>query len=381
MTGSYEKRVLLTGATGFMGAHLLDRLLAEGARVHCIARPRRETSATERVLKSLELVRASAGRGARAGQGAGPGTLRVHAGDLCELDAAATARAVRSELEVDEIWHCAASTDLARTAPEELERGNVESTRRVLALADALGVGRLHVLGTAYQCGLLPERIPEERLVRRPPAFRNAYEWSKWRAEELLWSWRHAAERLTVYRPSIVIGRTSSELVTHWQGFYLYIRQLGKLLRLAESGAAERIRIPGRADTRLNLVFVDGVIDAMRLLGADERTRGGVFHLVSESSWTVGQLARAVQCTMGVGALDVSDEAAVVERWSSDRVIATLTPYLLSTPRFDTTQRDAILRDHGFELPRMTEALGRRHIALGLGRRLEPLQRARGIVA
>ncbi|MEE8278475.1 MAG: SDR family oxidoreductase, partial [Thermoanaerobaculia bacterium] len=32
-------RVLLTGATGFVGGHLLQALLAQGARVRCLVRP------------------------------------------------------------------------------------------------------------------------------------------------------------------------------------------------------------------------------------------------------------------------------------------------------------------------------------------------------
>ena len=50
------RRVLITGADGFIGSHLTERMLAEGARVSVLVRPRSVTGTSEFTLRNLGAV-------------------------------------------------------------------------------------------------------------------------------------------------------------------------------------------------------------------------------------------------------------------------------------------------------------------------------------
>ena len=87
------RRILVTGGTGFIGRHLVARLVEMGAEVHLLARSRR----------SLEKLDALAGR------------VRAHEGDL--KDPGSLRRCVR-EAAADAVCHLAARTDLRRPRPD-----------------------------------------------------------------------------------------------------------------------------------------------------------------------------------------------------------------------------------------------------------------------
>src|SRR5262245_28614732 len=118
----------VTGATGFIGRHLVPELLARGERVHVLVR--------RSSLGRLEALRARWGDGAD----------RVHAvvGDLGEPRLGVSA----SELEllrgrVDHFFHLAALYDM-EADEGSLREANVAGTRHALELAEALEAGCVH---------------------------------------------------------------------------------------------------------------------------------------------------------------------------------------------------------------------------------------------
>lgn len=114
---------------------------------------------------------------------------------------------------VEVVIHAAANTSFV--APlEELQRVNVEGTRRALEFARACPRLKKFVhVSTACVCGKTSGVIPEARLPK-PSSFVNAYEESKWEAEELLFESNLPVE---IVRLSIVAGSEANGSV-HRQG-------------------------------------------------------------------------------------------------------------------------------------------------------------------
>jgi dihydroflavonol-4-reductase len=106
--------VLVTGATGFVGANLVRELLADGAEVRI-------------------LVRAGSDRRAVAGL-----PVEVAVGDL--LDAPSLGPALRG---VEHLYHVAADYRLWAPDPATLYRVNVEGTRALFRAAETAGVSRV----------------------------------------------------------------------------------------------------------------------------------------------------------------------------------------------------------------------------------------------
>lgn len=206
-TRAAPRHVLLTGATGFVGAHLLDQLLRQTeAHVVCLVRAQDEAQAMERLRSAL------------TAQGLSPEGLsqRVLAlpADLTQpWLGLGTARFHQLAAECDAILHNAAVVSVVREYGS-LQAVNVRGTRELLRLAAAVHTKPLHYVSTlavAPQANLSPE-VPEE-FVPHHPGLRDGYQQSKWIAERLV---QQAAERglpVSVYRLGRVVGAPGTGLV------------------------------------------------------------------------------------------------------------------------------------------------------------------------
>ena len=269
--------LLLTGATGFVGAELLARYVqltdrtiyvlirADGAQ-HA-ARRLRETlrCALGCAEPHLHRVRALAGDITRDGLGLDP------------------QHALEAAREISEIVHGAASVSFDL----ELERArdvNVHGTRRMLEFAELCrregGLRRFTYLSTAYVAGTHRGRFGEDDLDVGQ-GFRNSYERSKFEAELLV---AEHAERLpiTVVRPSIVVGDRHSGWTSSFNVLYWPLRAL--------AGGSYPV-LPARRRAPVDVVSVDYVADAIVALAGSPDAAGHTFHLTaSQDAITIGEL-------------------------------------------------------------------------------------------
>jgi nucleoside-diphosphate-sugar epimerase len=240
-----ESALLLTGATGFVGAELLPRWLAARPEttVHCLARARDPAELARRRERILAWGRIPE-RDARR--------VRFHAGDVSEPDLGLGDRYGALAREVDEVVHAAASTRFDLTV-DESRRINVGGLERVVAFARAAGarggLRRLHYVSTAYAKA-------EPGAVE--PTFRNAYEQSKCEAEQLL---ARTTEDLPVscYRPSIIVGDSRTGRTPHFRVLY-------EPIKWVYYGKTDVL--PCRPEVRLDVVPIDWVCDAIVELAA-----------------------------------------------------------------------------------------------------------------
>ncbi|MEV4616817.1 SDR family oxidoreductase [Kitasatospora sp. NPDC049258] len=178
-------RILVTGATGVVGTEVVQRLGPAAAP------PRSTLTRVARRLTDDTLVRW------RIGAEPPPAELAGH---------------------WDVIVHSAATTrwTLGR---EEAVGANIDPLRAVLALADR-DTHLVH-LSTAYVGGV---RNPEDLRGAEFEGYRNGYEWSKARCEEVVRT-EHPGP-LTVVRPPLIVGRRGSGEISRFSGPYTMLQAL-----------------------------------------------------------------------------------------------------------------------------------------------------------
>ncbi len=280
---------LVTGFPGFLGSELLPRVLARapGDRAVCLVQ-----------AHFAELARRRAGELAARDASLG-GRITLVEGDITAerlglRDPEALAR------EVTEIWHLAAAYDIS-VRRDLAMRVNVDGTRNVLEFAEGCpGLRRLQYVSTCFVSGRWPGTFTE-RDLQGGQAFNNAYEETKCLAEALV-QWRmRAGLPATIYRPSIVVGDSTTGATQKYDGPYYVIRWILKQPRVAV--------LPTVGDPRahrLNVVPRDFVVDAIAHLSALDRARGQVYHLADPQPLTVDEVIDEVAIATGRRVLRVA---------------------------------------------------------------------------
>ncbi|AKJ02788.1 nonribosomal peptide synthetase MxcG [Archangium gephyra] len=271
------RQVLLTGATGFVGAYLLEQLLRQtDVRVVCPVRARDEAHAMERIRAALKAWRLP-DTGLAERVLALPADLSqpwLGLGPACFHGLAA---------ECDAVYHNAAVVSVVREYGS-LRAVNVQGTRELLRLAAAVRPKPLHYVSTlavAPPSNLAPE-VPED-FVPSHAGLRDGYQQSKWIAERLV---QQAAERglpVTVYRLGRVVGAPGSGTINPqdlvWRILLAGI-PAGALPQLDVSEAWTPVDYVARALVRLSLVPRPGAV--FNLTPAPEVRLGELFRQVRD---------------------------------------------------------------------------------------------------
>ncbi len=167
----------VTGATGFIGGHLVRRLLARGHSVTALVR-----------------TPGKAGDLARAG-------VRLHRGDILDRESMREGMAG-----ADAVFHLAAWYEVGAPDSSPAERVNVKGTRHVLDLARELGIPRA-VYTSSLAVNSDTHGEVRDETYRHPGPWLTAYDRSKWRAHYLV-AEPMIAEGLplTIVMPGVVYG-------------------------------------------------------------------------------------------------------------------------------------------------------------------------------
>lgn len=270
--------VLLTGATGFLGMELLARYLERDRRT--VLAPVRATDpehAQARIAQVLELLFGDAG--AHAGRvEAIPADLETHGLGLARRDRD------RIVARASEIVHCAATVSFT-AGLDESRQINVDGTRNMLELAkrcaDRGRLRRLVHVSTAYVAGTHEGEFAEHDL-RVGQGFRNAYERSKYEAEEVVLREARHLPAVTVARPSIIVGESTTGWTPSFNVLYVPLRAfVNRQLRV----------LPAEPAAPVDVVPVDYVADAILHLGGSEDAGLSTYHLVAgDRASTVAEL-------------------------------------------------------------------------------------------
>ena len=257
------RNLFLTGATGFLGAFLLDALLRRtDAQIYCLVRPREDPDVTGPIRDNLRRYRLRPTEEDLA-------RIIPVAGDLGEPLLGMTGETFDSlAREVDVVIHAGAVVNLVYPYGA-LAPANVGGTREVLRLACLHGTKPLHYVSTngifPAGHGLCEEDVDIDTL---PDALEDGYGQSKWVAERLVWEAAGRGLPVYVYRPGNISGHSVTG-ASNPRDF------LGALI-------AESLRIgrtPEIEGWRMEMTPVDFVAEAICHLAAESGTPGRAFHL------------------------------------------------------------------------------------------------------
>lgn len=363
------EQVLLTGATGFLGAFLLRELLREtDATVHCLVRGADRPAAEKRLRSALD----SYGLGDPATEH----RVSVVAGDLARprlgLSAADFDRLART---VDAVYHCGAAVNLVYSY-EQLRDTNVHGTQEILRLAALHRTVPVHHIstagvygggrtGSAYDAGEGPEE-PGTRLVRPqdptgpPAALEHGYTQSKWAAEQLVEAARARGLPVSVYRPTRITGESTTGAC-----------QTGDFMWLLLKGCLQAGVAPSGVDTAFDLVPVDYVSAAVVALSRQPRSAGRTFHVAGERPLRMDTaVARLRALGHAVRDVPAADWLAATEADPGNAAFPLLTTMAAETrgggsegsALFDAADTRRALEGTGINCPDIDEALFRTYV-------------------
>jgi len=251
-----ERRVVITGGAGFIGSHLVERLLRDGCRVA--------------VLDNL-----STGRLQNLAHLHGNSRLEVHRVDVSDAEAIRPLFAG-----ADWVFHVAALADIVPSIqrPLDYHRANVDGTAAVLEAARAAGVKRL-VYTASSSCYGLAEQIPTPESAPIRPQY--PYALTKYLGEQMALHWSEVYGLPVVsLRLFNVYGPRSRTSGTYGAVFGVF---------LAQKLSGKPYTVVGDGTQTRDFTFVTDVVDAFVRAAASD-LHGEVLNVGSGGTYSVNRL-------------------------------------------------------------------------------------------
>ncbi|CDH44907.1 SDR family oxidoreductase [Candidatus Contendibacter odensensis] len=278
----------VTGATGFIGRRLVEKLLQ-----------RPDTTVYYLILeRELPIVETLRLRWGAAADRTIPiiGDLTLPRLGVAEIDLA------RLKGQIQHLFHLAAIYDLKASA-EIQEKVNVAGTRNVVAFAEAVEVGCFHLTSSIAAAGLY-EGVFREDMFEEAEELDHPYYRTKHESEGIVR--RECSRPWRVYRPGIVVGDSRTGEMDKIDGPYYFFKLIQKLRKLLPPW----MPVIGIEGGRQNLVPVNFIVDAMDHIAHQPNLDGQCFHLVDPHPHRVGDIlnlfaraAHAPEMSLRVNAL------------------------------------------------------------------------------
>ncbi|UZW60124.1 non-ribosomal peptide synthetase [Lysobacter enzymogenes] len=277
---AHPRSVLITGATGFLGAYMVRELLdVSDAEILCLVRAGSDEDGLARIRNNL--------RGYELWREGDEARLRIVPGDLAlprlGLDEAAfDALAQRAEA----IFHNGGQVNFL--APyEHLEAANVGGTREVLRLATRHRVKPVHLVSTLGVCltaSNLDRTVRESDPPPRADEQYGGYNQSKWVGEQLALLARERGLPVAIYRPARITGDSHTGASNAGDYFNAWIR-----------GCVQLGRAPHLPDEAFDMAPVDYVGRAIVRIALGAGEANGTFHFYNRRRLPIPDAVRAMR--------------------------------------------------------------------------------------
>lgn len=255
------REILLTGATGYLGAFLLKELAGRtDATIWCLVRAGSDGEAVNRIRATM--------RRYRIWDEAYLNRIKPVVGDLAKprfgLDETVYASLGQR---IDVIHHCGAVANFLYPY-SEIKAPNVDGTAEVLRLATTGTLKAVHFVSSIdVLVGTAIERPYLEDAEMVPRAVPEGYARSKWIAEAFVRQARDRGVPCSIYRPGLIISHTETGAT-----------QLNDYLLLEIKGMLDFGIVPD-SHYALNASTVDYSAQAIARISGDKGCLGGTYHL------------------------------------------------------------------------------------------------------
>src|SRR3954452_18804538 len=346
----------VTGATGFIGRHLVEQLLKRDGDIYVLVRE----GSLDKLQERIEAW------GPEAKERVKPVT-----GDLAEpkLGVSDEQIAALKEAGIDHFFHLAAIYDM--TADDERnEELNVKGTRHAVALANALKAGILHHTSSIAAAGEFKGLFREDMFdegQKLPSAYhRTKFESERIARKESTVPWR-------VYRPAVVVGNSQTGEMDKIDGPYYFF----KAIQRVRHWLPEWVPLIGPEFGYTNVVPVDFVAKAMDHIAHQPDLDGQAFHLTNPRSQRAGEVmnqfakaANAPQLAVRVDkrltdALPKGVVSMLMKLPPAQQVRRSIladlgipeevVEHIALRPQFDTRDTERALKNSGISVPALEE--------------------------
>ncbi len=358
--------ILLTGATGFLGAFLLAELLEQtSADIYCLVRSSDHAAASARIQQTLQ--------GYGLGHAAPSERIKPLPGDLSrpllglsEVEFAALAATI------DSIYHNGATVNFVYPY-SALKAANVLGTHEIIRLAGSGRPKSLHFISTLAAAEAASAGLPLIAEDTSLPTLLSdsGYVQSKWVAEKLVMQAQARGLAASIYRPDRIAGHSVSGVSNADDFFFRWLVGCSLMQAAPELALSER------------MLPVDYVSRAIVLLGQQPDSAGKAFHLLHEQPLELGAVISSVQAAgytverlpyaawrerlrATAGSNPEHPLYPFVELFPADPADLEGLGYQSTTP-VDTRNTHAGLHAAGLICPPIDAAIIRAYVAQGLG--------------
>ena len=360
--------IALTGATGFLGSHLMATLLSKGYNIIVFGRSAKNESLEERISRLLQWfgIDSCLDQVTCVDTDLSQDNLGIPTGEYSRLCSV-----------VDSVIHCASDTSFSESKREKVMAANINNLKGILEFSKNAHVNFFHYISTAYVAGTGVTYCKET--LSSVKTFTNVYEESKAEAEKII---SRFCEKnsicLSIIRPSIVYGDSQSGRSLKFNALYFPVRSAQTIrdiylndilnnggLKAAKNGIfidkedylflPLKIYLPHEGN--INIIPVDYFVNTTIKI-IENCSSNGIYHLTNPFHTTMKIIAKYYEQLMKVTGVEIiygpmpDDLLRNPAEELFDRFIEPYRPYLSDNRVFDRT--NTILATENLNPPEFT---------------------------
>jgi nucleoside-diphosphate-sugar epimerase len=248
-------KALVTGASGFIGSHLAERLVKEKYNVRVLIRNEKKENSESR-KDSLELLKKL--------------KVGIVEGDL--LDKESLKRAVKG---IDVVFHLAAIARPMAIPDEAYFKVNEEGTRNLLEACKNKKIKKIIIMSSVSAVGSAKKDIAVNEQTECKPV--DIYGWSKLAEENAAMEYFNKHKMpIIILRPPMVFGERDFEML--------------KLFKIV----SKRF-FPIRSNVKcMEFLYVGNLVEAC-LLAVKSRKNGEIYHISNGEHYSINEVVHAIE--------------------------------------------------------------------------------------